>query len=503
MRFFRPGDCPSTGDEQTGYPSTKQCLFIAGRSKRGIFYEPCRQDFTVPDPWPDPASGYAAVTHPDIGLWHPCRKTRTPLRGQTVQGGPGETIAGTGAFFWNQPRGSLRTFRFFGKAKSHGTLIIGHRRENAGNINNKNPSRQIERYARTMFFFFHLVTGIILGFLIADLLHDRRWIVPCVIGAVLPDIVDKPLNFILLPAVNGNGRFLFHNLIVFAILLVAGLLLWKYYRSPLILALDTGILSHQILDSMWTEPVRWLYPLLGPYPAQAASPPDYLFDLLLTDLYNPVEWVLIILCICILVLYWQRGSLAAAATRHKKSFGTLLKCAGIMLWVFCGIVLAYGLLKTPITGLTSGADQDVFTIVVTALAAILVLGWEAALQHATPVPKNPRVTSDRPAPSPAPTGIEHMEYLVRLIGKDPDWISFSSAREIAGAFFLAGDRDKRADEYLTLGLLGTIVVVAAAGGIVLLLSGKEIPTGMLALGAIAAGLLAGSLVMAGSTGPAP
>jgi hypothetical protein len=174
-----------------------------------------------------------------------------------------------------------------------------------------------------------------------------------------------------------------------------------------------------------------------------------------------------------------------------------------MLWVFCGIVLAYGLLKTPITGLTSGADQDVFTIVVTALAAILVLGWEAALQHATPVPKNPRVTSDRPAPSPAPTGIEHMEYLVRLIGKDPDWISFSSAREIAGAFFLAGDRDKRADEYLTLGLLGTIVVVAAAGGIVLLLSGKEIPTGMLALGAIAAGLLAGSLVMAGSTGPAP
>ncbi len=44
---------------------------------------------------------------------------------------------------------------------------------------------------------------------------------------------------------------------------------------------------------------------------------------------------------------------------------------------------------------------------------------------------------------------------------------------------------------LTLALLGTIVAVAAAGGIVLLLSGKEIPAGMLALGAIAAGLLAG------------
>ncbi|MGA7798391.1 MAG: metal-dependent hydrolase [Methanoregula sp.] len=354
-----------------------------------------------------------------------------------------------------------------------------------------------------MFFFFHLVTGIILGFLIADLLHDRRWIVPCVIGAVLPDIVDKPLNYILLPAVSGNGRFLFHNLVVFAILLVAGLLLWKYYRSPLVLALDTGILSHQILDSMWTEPVRWLYPLLGPYPAQAVQPPDYLFDLLLTDLYNPVEWVLIILCTCILLLYWQRGPLAAAAARHKKVFGMLLKCAGIMLWVSCGVVLAYGFLKISLTGLASGAEQDAFTVVVIALAAILMARWEAALKSATPVPEQPDLACDHPVPSPAATGIERMEYLVRLIGKDPDRISFSSAREIAGAFPPAGDQNNRAGEYLTLALLGTIVAVAAAGGIVLLLSGKEIPAGMLALGAIAAGLLAGSLVMAGSTGPAP
>ena len=271
-----------------------------------------------------------------------------------------------------------------------------------------------------MFFFFHLVTGIILGFLIADLLHDRRWIVPCVIGAVLPDIVDKPLNYILLPAVSGNGRFLFHNLVVFAILLVAGLLLWKYYRSPLVLALDTGILSHQILDSMWTEPVRWLYPLLGPYPAQAVQPPDYLFDLLLTDLYNPVEWVLIILCTCILLLYWQRGPLAAAAARHKKVFGMLLKCAGIMLWVSCGVVLAYGFLKISLTGLASGAEQDAFTVVVIALAAILMARWEAALKSARSVPEKPQPACESPVPSPAATGIERMEYLVRLTGKDPE-----------------------------------------------------------------------------------
>ena len=159
-----------------------------------------------------------------------------------------------------------------------------------------------------MFFFFHLVTGIILGFLMSDLRKDRRWIAPCMIGAVLPDLVDKPLGYLLFPSANLGGRFLFHNLFVFAILLVAGLLLWKYSASPVILALDIGILTHQILDSMWTMPTYWLYPLLGPYPAHPMSPPDYIFDLLGTDLYNPSEWILIIICTCALLLYWQRGS---------------------------------------------------------------------------------------------------------------------------------------------------------------------------------------------------
>jgi membrane-bound metal-dependent hydrolase YbcI (DUF457 family) len=354
-----------------------------------------------------------------------------------------------------------------------------------------------------MFFFFHLVTGIILGLLIADLLHDRRWIVPCIIGAILPDIVDKPLNFILLPALNGNGRFLFHNLIVFAILLAVGLLLWKYYTSPLIVALDIGILSHQILDSMWTEPVRWLYPLLGPYPASEAAPPDYLFDLLKTDLFNPVEWIFIIVGICALVLYWQRTPLFAAATRHKKAADTLLKCGEIVLWLFCGIVFAYALLNLPLSGLASGADQEAFTIMVMALAAILLRRWEAAIQTAPPVPKNIPAVRDQPVPSPAVTGIERLEYLVRLVGEDPGRISLSSAQEIARAFRLPDGQDNLFHDHLILALLGTIMIVTIAGGIVLFLCGAEIPEGMLAIGGIALGLFAGHLVMANYTGPAP
>jgi hypothetical protein len=156
-----------------------------------------------------------------------------------------------------------------------------------------------------MFFFFHIFAGVILGLLISDFLSDRRWIVPCVIGAVLPDIIDKPLNFILFPSINGDGRFVFHNLLVFAFLLVVGLLVCKYYKSPVILALDIGILSHQILDSMWTDPVRWVYPLLGPYPTHNTTYPNFIFFLLETNLFNRSEWIIIVLLGLSALLYFK------------------------------------------------------------------------------------------------------------------------------------------------------------------------------------------------------
>jgi inner membrane protein len=355
-----------------------------------------------------------------------------------------------------------------------------------------------------MFFFFHLATGIILGLLIAEVLRDRRWIVPCVIGAVLPDIFDKPLNFILIPTLNGNGRFLFHNFIVFLILLAAGLLFWKYYRSPVVVALDIGILSHQILDSMWAEPKFWLYPLLGPYPAHPAYSPDFIFDLLGTDIYNPSEWIFIVLCTCALLLYWQRGRLAAAATRHKKAAGTLLKSAEAVLWVLCGMVIACGLLKIPLEDLAiSNPDQYAFTAVILALAVLLLMRWETALRHARPVPKNLQERHGRRVPAPPVTVIDRMACLVRLAGRDPDLISLTAAREIVSANVVPGDPMNRSIHQMTLLIVTAVVAITAAGGIVLLAGGRGIPAGMLATGAVAAGLLAGLLVTSVKTGPVP
>jgi hypothetical protein len=227
-----------------------------------------------------------------------------------------------------------------------------------------------------MYFFFHFITGLILGFLVSDFLRDRRWILPVVIGAVLPDIIDKPLNFILLPAMNGDGRFLFHNLIVFAVLLVAGYLLWKYYASPLLIALDLGIISHQVLDSMWLEPVQWLYPLLGPYPLSAAAPPDHIISLLESDLSNPAEWVLIGVVIVGLVLFWYREPLLVHAVRYRDAVLITLKAGEILLWALCGFVAACAVLRIPLRDLAvSTPDQYALAIGVIALGAVLFMTW--------------------------------------------------------------------------------------------------------------------------------
>jgi membrane-bound metal-dependent hydrolase YbcI (DUF457 family) len=209
-----------------------------------------------------------------------------------------------------------------------------------------------------MFFFFHLFTGVVLGLLIGDLLSDRRWIIPCIIGAVLPDIIDKPLNFILDPAVNGNGRFLFHNLLVCALLMLIGLLLWIYYTSPIVLALDIGILSHQILDSMWMDPVRWLYPLLGPYPTNNTTPPDFIFSLLGSDLFNPSEWIIIVLLtLCALLYFEYRQKIVEDPKTRPILKGSLLICA-LICCILGGIWIGRGLARQPLafTGYTNPVD---------------------------------------------------------------------------------------------------------------------------------------------------
>ncbi len=141
-----------------------------------------------------------------------------------------------------------------------------------------------------MFFFFHLLIGLVLGILIGDLLHDRRWVIPCAIGAVLPDLIDKPLGYLVFSATINYGRIWFHSLLAVGIVLVAGIVLWMFRKNPLGVAAAVGMFSHQLLDFMWLNPVTWYYPFLGPFVKRTAT--GRIWTLLLRELSNPWEWAM-------------------------------------------------------------------------------------------------------------------------------------------------------------------------------------------------------------------
>ena len=59
---------------------------------------------------------------------------------------------------------------------------------------------------------------------------DLRWLV---LGAMLPDIIDKTLGIVILPEVFGHGRLYFHS-ITFAVIItiIVSLLLWGQGKRP-------------------------------------------------------------------------------------------------------------------------------------------------------------------------------------------------------------------------------------------------------------------------------
>lgn len=82
------------------------------------------------------------------------------------------------------------------------------------------------------------------------------------VGAVLPDLVDKPIGYVLMSSSFNNGRLFAHSLLFLAGLTLAGLLADGRAR-PVLLTLALGTAIHLALDYMWLLPTILLWPLLG------------------------------------------------------------------------------------------------------------------------------------------------------------------------------------------------------------------------------------------------
>lgn len=139
-----------------------------------------------------------------------------------------------------------------------------------------------------MFILFHLLAGLIVGYLLADRLGTRRVVLPCMLGALIPDLVDKPLGLLVLGSAFGSGRIYLHTLAFLTLLLLAGAVVHARYRRPALLAFGVGVASHQLLDFMWQEPRTWIYPLLGRF--RPIRTEGWFVREFLLEIGDPLEW---------------------------------------------------------------------------------------------------------------------------------------------------------------------------------------------------------------------
>lgn len=229
-----------------------------------------------------------------------------------------------------------------------------------------------------MYFFFHLLTGLILGFLLSDLLRDTRWLIPCAVGAVLPDLIDKTIGHLLFPASIGYGRIYSHTLMVTLLIFGVGIWIWRTRRDPGVFALGTGILSHQVLDLMWRQPADWYYPFMGPFHGKLSE--DYFWVLIVQELRNPFELILgFIVCIGLMALIFHT-KMPGILTRNRHLIAVIAAGSALMFCIVSGIVIGAG-----ITGRTlkdpgwSRPEELILAGAVMALAAWLVWRWQARL----------------------------------------------------------------------------------------------------------------------------
>lgn len=193
-----------------------------------------------------------------------------------------------------------------------------------------------------MYLLAHAMVGILIGMVLAAIAGDRRVVAVAALGAVLPDLIDKPLGHIILAGTVNYGRIYFHGLTILFLILIAALLLYHYRRRIGLLALAAGMASHQFLDGMWRHPIEWFWPFLGPLPRYDYSG-GFLWDAILRELTQPSEWLFFILIAGLFAVLY-RQELKAALVRITCPDARRMLVAGVGLAVVT-VLIVVGLLR--------------------------------------------------------------------------------------------------------------------------------------------------------------
>jgi hypothetical protein len=160
------------------------------------------------------------------------------------------------------------------------------------------------------------------------------------LGAILPDIVDKPLGHLLLQSTLDSGRIIAHTLLFLGLVSAAGLMAWRYRLTPLVLVLAMGVASHLVLDTMWDNPTTLFWPALGPFVPYHY--PGYFETSFVTEVTSPLEWLFGASFLIILTALYREslgtweGMVERARTIRLPLFALLVVAGGLSI-----VALAY------------------------------------------------------------------------------------------------------------------------------------------------------------------
>ena len=117
-----------------------------------------------------------------------------------------------------------------------------------------------------MFIFGHI--GITLGILLVlkqhPLFSKFRISIPMLVtGAMLPDLIDKPLGEGLLADSLGNGRIYAHTLLFCILLFLAAMYYYKRKDDNRVFIIPAATFLHLMEDRMWRTPATLFWPLFG------------------------------------------------------------------------------------------------------------------------------------------------------------------------------------------------------------------------------------------------
>lgn len=242
-----------------------------------------------------------------------------------------------------------------------------------------------------MLAFAHIFAGTVMGYVLARYTRDGFAIPVCIAAAVLPDLIDKTLGYILLPGVIDSGRTFFHALIMAGFIAGAGFILWRSGRGRTwLLPISAGILLHQVLDTMWMEPATWFYPSLGPFRPYLYA--DYFNRFFWLEISSASEWLFLAASLMLLgFIYLDRPEnrlLPGINLLLRPLYNPVLLLLGILgsYSFFCGVT-GYPNVLAP----TNSVEGDALMGIL-ALAGIIAL----VMAHDGSARDNPKIWGNIP-----------------------------------------------------------------------------------------------------------